>query len=576
MREARWTRLLIVLAVLAAARAALAFVPGTWGWSLAHLRFAPPVPGWALWAVAAIALWPLASRAQAPLFARLGRALEGAPRLGALPVAALVAGVVFVLADHTWFTGDFLLRRGVIESTIPRANVTPQSLPLDLWLHIDLPRRLAAIEWIADPVLVVRALGAIVAGLLAWVALVLGAEEGEEAGASRLAFAAVLLGGSLLTLTAGYGKTAGELALLTLLVDAFARRLVRTGRGAIPLGLTLAIALLLHRSALLLVPPLAAAWIVASRTGVAPRGWIARVVGIGAPLLVLVALAPKLAGLLWSFDVPRHLAGDSPGGGGPLGVLAPLALLDRLNVVLAWAPLAALLAIPLRAHDDDAARHTRGVAWAWAPALAMLLAVQPQQGLFRDWDVFAIPGTLVAIATARRAARWIGSGERVAERLAPVLWAAVAGAGLWLMVGHDERAGLARVRAFVVEPPQRAEPVRGKLWEFLGDRAAELRRWDDAADALRHAVVYQPSPRLYQMLSMAESEVGHPEAAERAMELAARRSPGLVTAWAAWVLLSLQRGNTAGAREAARGLQRIAPDHPLVRQVLGDSAAVAR
>lgn len=564
-----------VLVTVGLLRAALAFLPATAIWSLDAQRFVAPPVAWTLWAVALLALVPAVARRVAPAFAGPGHALERSPRL-VVPLLALgVAVAVFLLDDRTWFTGDFLLRVGVLGSQVPLARIVPQSMPLDLFLHITVPRWLAGHEWIADPASWARVLGALEAFTLVAVLFAAARREGTS-GVAAIGFTAVALGGATLTLFAGYGKTAAEMALLTPVVLLLARRVAREGRGAALLGVALAFAVAIHRSALLLVPLVAAAWWVARSRGRAPHGAAAWGLGLVLPLVAIAALGRKLFGLFFSFDLPHHLFGGASGGTSPGAAFTPVALLDRLNVALAYAPFLALLFLrgPRRTGggEDAGAERTVELA-ALVPALFLLVLVTPQQGMFRDWDVFVIPGVLLALACARRAAGWIDAGERPAQRVAPVFASALLGGALWLVQGHEPAAGLARVRAFATEAPARGGPLTGKLWEFLGDRSAALRRWDDAADALRHAVVNEPSPRLWQMLSIAESETGHPEAAERALAEAARRDPQAITLWSSWLLLALQRGDDAAAREAEAGLRRLAPGHPLLQRLDAQRAA---
>ena len=78
------------------------------------------------------------------------------------------------------------------------------------------------------------------------------------------------------------------------------------------------------------------------------------------------------------------------------------------------------------------------------------------------------------------------------------------------------------------------------------------------------------------MLSMAEEAGGHLEAAQDAARSATERDPADASAFAAWVRIAMRRGDAEGARDAARGLRKLAPRHPLVAEVLGDSAAAAR
>jgi uncharacterized protein HemY len=203
------------------------------------------------------------------------------------------------------------------------------------------------------------------------------------------------------------------------------------------------------------------------------------------------------------------------------------------------------------------------------PALAFGLLVRPQQGLFRDWDVFAIPGTLLALTSAAGLARAIGALREPARVGVPAVAVAMLVAWLPLAHAHDTARGLARVRAFALEAPHRSDAERGKIWEFLGDRAASLGRWEDAARALREAVVDQPSPRLYSMLAMAEEANGRPEAAQEAWRMAWTRDPSDSIAALRLIAVALQRGDSTAARRSAEELLLLSPRNETARRVLG-------
>ena len=75
--------------------------------------------------------------------------------------------------------------------------------------------------------------------------------------------------------------------VLTLAAGVLIPRFASGGTGALPLGLVVAAALLLHRSALLLVPAWTVAWVVAAREGHLPAGWSSRAPGLVLPLVAL-------------------------------------------------------------------------------------------------------------------------------------------------------------------------------------------------------------------------------------------------------------------------------------------------
>lgn len=561
-----------VLIALLVLRAVVAVTPGNWLWGLQSLQWIEPAAAVTLWGLAALTLVPPIAARLAPAVSGFGRLIERTPWGAGAALGIATATVVALLPDRTWFVGDFLLRMAALDTGRDLAQISPQALPLDVLLHITLPRALASARWFARPEDAVRLLGAAEAGLLAILAVGLSSEF-VRAGAARACFAAALLGGTVLLLFTGYAKGLAELVPLTFATIALARRLARDGRGAVALGVVLAATLAMHRSGLMLMPAWLAAWIVAWRARRVALSPARVAIGVGLPLVVFAVLAPRIIGLLLHYDMEHHVPGGSIEAGPWWSAFAPLSLLDRFNVALAYAPL--VLAWPVLAlsrlgvgshpHESDA---PRAVAWGVAlPALLMALLVVPQQGIFRDWDDFALPGTVLAVFVAAAVARAaLGALARVA---APVIACSMLAAFAGLLGAHDTERGLARVRAFLAEPPARGAVERGRLWEFLGDRAASLARWNDSAEALSMAVRTQPSPRLFSMLAIAEESRGHLEGAQHAWAMAAERYPSDTTAWKQLIQTSIRRSDMVEARRAARGLLQAAPDHPLARQVLG-------
>jgi hypothetical protein len=561
-----------LLSALVIARAALVAAPGTWIWSLQPLRFTPPAIGWPLMALAALAIVPAVARFQHPYLTRLEAWFERAPRLSTLVGALAVTMAVAALPDRTCYVGDFLLRAGVLQSGRDIAVISPQSLPLDRLIHVDLPRLLVQRGWAALPEQASRIVDAVEAGLFAWVALALGRELSGGRGLA-FRFTMALLGGVALALFTGYAKSACDLCVLTTLFVLGALRMSR-GKGAVTVSAALALALASHRSALLLVPAWLAVWVVAWRGRRIewrdPRTMVALI----GPLAMLIVWGPRFLRILLAFDLSHHLAGPQvAGAGGPLAAaFAPIHLLDVANLIMAYAPMAPLAALMFARRGRGAAANPEPVAPTIGvlalSALGMALLVHPQQGVYRDWDVFAIPGSVFAILTAWAVAA-LASREASRRASAAVVWGAVLSAGLWLGQAADTDRGLQRALAFVLEPPKRTGYERGKTWEFLGDRYASLSRWEEAAASLQQAVVDQPSPRLFRMLGIAEAQRGRWEASEAAIYEAARRDPSDTTTWAVLITTATTRGDTAMARLAATELRRVSPHHPLAKETLG-------
>src|SRR5439155_19429971 len=87
-----------------------------------------------------------------------------------------------------------------------------------------------------------------------------------------VALGAVLFGGYL-TMFTGLLKPASELCLVTAALATLGVAAVRNGRGFLACGVTLAAALLLHRSAIVLIPTWIAVWVLWLRRPRARSAW---------------------------------------------------------------------------------------------------------------------------------------------------------------------------------------------------------------------------------------------------------------------------------------------------------------
>jgi tetratricopeptide (TPR) repeat protein len=558
----------VALAGLALARAAAAFVPGTWGWGLDAQRFVAPLPGWTLWALAALALVPALARRLAPGIQRLGDAPARAPAASAAVWAAGAALLAWVLPDRLQHLGDFRLRLTGFETPgVTIATWGHVVLPLDVLLHDRLTRLLHAglgLGW-TDAM---RVLGVIEAGALGALASRFAGALGLR-GAAAFASTSIVLFGGYLTLFTGYNKAFMETCLATLALTVAALELLRGRDRLLPLGIAAAAAFAAHRSGLALLPPLALAWARAGRARgpAAGAGRALGIAGIVLPLATLAALAPDMLAAMKRYDGPVF-APPGPRGGMLASAFAPGHLLDVANLALQLSPL--VIVTPALLAWSRAWR--RREAWLFLalllPNLALLLFVHARQGAFRDLDCFAAPGMALALVTA-----WLVG--IVIEHAPARRWVAVAVAlGVavpavqWLMLPADPERGLARVRAFVEEPPRRDPSVRAETWDFLGIRAFRLERWREGAEAFERAAETAPSARILSQWALCAANLHDFAMSESLYRRVTVLDSTSALAWHGLMGSAFQLRHLAGARSAARKVLERAPGDPDALDVL--------
>jgi hypothetical protein len=570
----------VTLAALAASRAALTFAHGTWLWSLSLNRFLAPVWGWGPWALAALALVPPLARRAAPVLGRWGDALTR-HRVGTTAAWALGAGLLaWLTPDRVRFVGDFLLRQGTVEVVEQPGLLFPQALPLDVFLHYTLPLKLTSAH-LMDANGAARLLGAIEAGTLGGLAAVFARALELRGGAAFAAAAVVLLGGYLGMFT-GFSKAFAEMCVLVAIAGVAGIAALRTGRGLLTLGLAVAIGMTLHRSALGMFPALGLVWgLWIARFG-RPRAW--RRPGVLAaavpPLLALAVMAPGILATVLHTDTAVHFAPpEVRAEGGVLGALfAGTRALDFVSLALMLSPLA--IAIPFLAPmlaPAIAAQPGRGrelllLAMLALPFVAVMVFIHPAQGLFRDWDDFAATGVALSLVAA-----WlVGEALRDTRRFAWLAVAVTLGVAVptvqWLIVHTDTNRGLARVRAFVLEPPRRPAPQRGTTWDYLGIRSYRLDRFADAEEAFAHAAETSPSPRILQEWGLAATMTQDYRTAQRVYQRLLEKQPDNEMGWMGLVAVSMHLRDVAEGKRAATELRRRYPANEQAQRTLEDIA----
>ena len=559
----------LCLAALALLRLAFAWDHSMWAWGWSLLRFVEPITGWLLWLLSALALIPPLARAALPWARRAGESLA-AGRQGATVLAGIVFLILLLQPDRLHLVGDFLLRTGTAERALHPSKLYPQALPLDVLLHFTLPLAVSD-SGVLDANGAARLLGAIEAALLALAACAFARALALRGGVA-LAAAAVAFFGGALGLFTGYGKAVAELTVLSFAVVAAGIRLTRDPKAGWSLALCVALGLFLHRSALALLPAAAYAWWRSWRTAGAEARRPAALLPIALVLAVLAFMLPRIVATMLRWD-PVHFAPPEVArqGGMLRAAVLPLHLIDLLDVLVLMSPLVPaglwLAAAGERSNSQDLCWIVLLVTVPWWPLLPL---IHPPQGTFRDWDDFAPAGATLSLWTAtllglclRRRPRWQWLG--VAAALG-----AVAPAEQWLAHQLDLGRGLARVQAYLAGPPARPAAELGLTWDWLGIRAAQLSRWDLAAQSLSRAAETTPSPRVLSEWGLAERERGNEAHAQELFRRVTVLTPEEPNAWYRLAASSWRLGDYDECLRATLQLQRLKPDDETVTHMLDD------
>jgi hypothetical protein len=579
-------RLWLVIAALVVLRFLAPLAPGMWLWGINALGFLPWW-GWAITGFASLTLIPPLARAATGMMEAGSRWLE--PPAAGFWVAIAAAGVlVFLLPDRIYFVGDFLIRQGSAELDAPPALLYPQYLPLDLWLHFEVPTWLKD-QFGLDPNLTNRTVGAIEATLLAAAGFALARALGLTGLAALVAGAALFWGGWL-SLYTGLAKGFSELVLATAVIGTAAFWVLRHGRGRLVLSVALCVALLFHRSALALVPAAFLALAIGEdqpetrQTGKKGRrrkrgGNTALEILVWLlPLLTLAFLVPRIVSIFGQVDL-ANFGLTAPPGAERESLFSLLRLLDHANLILMLIPLAPVVLVLL--FDCPTRRAIRGREWAFlaaltAPFILMAFLYRPPQGLFRDYDGLAGCGMALAVLLAVQLGLWVrlAEGKRwlavamIATTAVPVL--------LWLAVHTQLEWGLARVEGLADGPPVRKTEVRVHTLDFLAARLERQEDYAGSARVLSRAVELAPSPRLIAGWAQTASKAGDWEQAERAYALLLERAPEDLTRFRLLAYMGLasaagRRGDLPSARHYLERALALNPNHRealrLLRQV---------
>lgn len=539
---------LLVLRVLAA------FVPGRWLWGLDLGRDLAPA-AFVVPLLLALALCiPAVAGALARLLPREGRALSTL----AVALAFALAAFAWTHPDRSLYTGDASLRHAAFSAVEHPEKFAEQATRGDLWLHHTLPRWVAAHSpWTAEQA--GRAQGALLALVTAlaggWLARRLGA-----GGAVALAVMAVAACTGALALDNGYGKASVEVACLTTIAGAGVARVARDGRGIGTVGVAVGLSLLLHRSALTLLPVWIVCAVLALRAGAWRAGRGELLAGLAAPPLALALVGPRMFHVLGSFDAQKHV---QPGGFAATLAFAvsPAHLLDVFHTLCLLVPLAPI--VPLLAWLGPRAPRRELAAWLALvlPPLALLLVVNPQHGLPRDWDVFAFAGSAFGALIAWRIAGVLGALPRATHGLALALaFVAAVPALQWAALQSDPERTWSRAEAILLGPPARPESERADGLGTIGMMRFGRGQYAPAAKLFERSAAAAPNPRTFVEWGMAETMLGHHPEALAHYTHAASLNPDLPTAWRGVAAAASALGDRASMETALHNLERLEPE----------------
>ena len=545
---------------LVALRAISVLLPPGLFWGLNVVRYLDPWSGWGLWGLGALSLIPMLAR---PIsLERVGDFVVDSRRAPWI-VGGGAALLALVMPDRTWFVGDFLQRLGNVESNFFGSNYWG-ALPLDTFLHFILLRPIGfGSQEAANTAL--RLLGAVEAGILGAMSVAFCRVVKLHGSGAVVATTTVIFGGYL-TMFTGLGKPASEMCLVVLGLGITGLQAVR-GRGSLlPLGLTTATGFLLHRSSVAFIPWLLvvvrAAW--RARGSFGWRDWVAIAVALAAAAVTF----PYIVSFALRYDVSHHILTAATQRRG----LLPFAfsgehLQGLANLLTVLSPLWVLgvMALIMRA---PALRNSEGrtlglLALSFLP---LMLFIQPQHGLFRDWDVFAPAGMALSMWTAcalqappeRGTWRWLAL---------PLALGAMIPSLQWLLLNREPSAGLARVRTYLLTDQGPSDLERALTWDFLTARYLRLSLWKEAADAGSHAAALAPHTRILLMWALAETMKPDDVAAERVYQQLLAREPDHPLGWLGMAGAAARLGQPDLYKRAAAKLDSFQSDSVAMAEI---------
>jgi tetratricopeptide (TPR) repeat protein len=340
-------------------------------------------------------------------------------------------------------------------------------------------------------------------------------------------------------------------------------RLAADGSGLAEVGAAVAASLLLHRSALALVPVWLAAAGVALRSsrGREPLTWL----GLALPLAALCVTLPFEMRVMMGFDRFHHLTaeGTSPAFA---AAFTPAHLLDVANVLCLLSPSLPLLPWLLATQPRLEPRASLLAAAFVLPPVLLVVLVPPQQGLPREWAVFAFAGAALAAVAAWRVASIVAVTRRDAQGawLAPAL-VVLLPALQWAALPSDPVRFMSRAEAILEGPPRRGDEERAQGLAALG--LTRYTRGDEPGGRrlLLRSMAISPHPRRLVEWGTVANLYGRPEEALGFFTRSTELNPDLTAAWQGMAQAAAALADTVHLRAAIVQLQRLEPEGAALR-----------
>jgi tetratricopeptide (TPR) repeat protein len=149
----------------------------------------------------------------------------------------------------------------------------------------------------------------------------------------------------------------------------------------------------------------------------------------------------------------------------------------------------------------------------------------------------------------------------------------------WLAMCTDPGRGLARVSAFISEPPVRTPAERAKTWDYIGIVHYRREHWNEAAVAFAHAAETGPSDRIMLEWAEATTNTGDLQGAADIYTRALARNADLAYGWLGLAAVSSRLAEAAppgperdarvaGSRRAAHTVLKLEPGNGIALQLL--------